>query len=200
MSQRNVCYFAFYHDTEPKSIADRYILTVGTKRFRCAEVWFLPAAEKNIVHDVTEKRLLLRFFQRHTEVDPFVFSFRRLEFEEETRNQKLSSGLVLLTPMCLPLVERAISSRTSSCTFFYSTLFQRYFSLCGSPSMWSSPRVLSFATSLLWMLRLTTEPGLLHMVLAMEACEGVWSLWLLCLSCNRGLGFSTPCLRFMFFS
>ena len=38
-------------------------------------------------------------------------------------------------------------------------------------------------------------PGLLHVALAMEAREGVWSLCLLFLSCNRSLGLSTPCLR-----
>ena len=40
MSQRNVCYIVFHRDTEPKSIA----------------------AEKEIVRDVTEKRLLHRIF------------------------------------------------------------------------------------------------------------------------------------------
>ena len=73
MSQRNFCYFAFFSTTRSPNrlrtwsseLPDRYILTVGTKRFRCAEVWFLPAAEKDIVRDVTEKRLQLRFFPRH---------------------------------------------------------------------------------------------------------------------------------------
>ena len=40
--------------------------------------------------------------------------------------------------------------------YVVSTLF---FLLSGSPSMWSSPRVLSCATSLLWMSRLTTQPA-----------------------------------------
>ena len=36
------------------------------------------------------------------------------------------------------------------------------------------------------------------MALAMEAREGFRSLWSLCLSCNRGFGFSTPCLRVLY--
>ena len=31
---------------------------VGAKRFRCEEVWFLPAAENQIVRNVTEKRFI----------------------------------------------------------------------------------------------------------------------------------------------
>ena len=39
--------------------------------------------------------------------------------------------------------------------------------------------------------------GLLHMALSMEEREGIRSLRLLCLSCNRGFGFSTTCLRIL---
>ena len=60
MSQRNVCYIVFHRDTEPTSIPDmvlrapsRNVFTVGGKSLH-AEL----AAEKEIVRDVTEKRLL----------------------------------------------------------------------------------------------------------------------------------------------
>ena len=38
------------------------------------------------------------------------------------------------------------------------------------------------------------------MALAMEARKRFRSLWLQCLSCNSGFGFSTPCLRVLFSS
>ena len=45
-----------------------------------------------------------------------------------------------------------------------------------------------------WLFTLTFFRTPAH-ALAMKAREGFRSLWLLCLSCNRGFGFSTPCLR-----
>ena len=60
--------------------ASRFFFTVGTKRFRCAEVWFLPAAEKDVVRDVTEKRLLHRFYFLHRDTEPNGFSTPCLRF------------------------------------------------------------------------------------------------------------------------
>ena len=69
MSQRNVCYIVFYHDTEPKSISDMVLRALRRKQFhyctkwcRCAEVLFHPAVLSEIARAVKEKRLLHRFF------------------------------------------------------------------------------------------------------------------------------------------
>ena len=90
MSQRNVCYSRFCtHDTEPKSIARHgppssqtdTSLRVGTKRASVARKYGSnPAAEKDVVRDVTEKRLLHRFYFLHRDTEPNGFSTPCLRF------------------------------------------------------------------------------------------------------------------------
>ena len=70
MSQRNVCYIVFYHDTEPKSISDLVLRAPRRKQFhyctkwcRCAEVLFHPSVLSEIARDIKEKRLLAPFAQ-----------------------------------------------------------------------------------------------------------------------------------------
>ena len=75
MSQRNVFYIVFYHDTEPKSISDIVLRAPRrkqshycTKWCHCGEILFHPSVLSEIARDFKEKRLLHHFFHRDTEL------------------------------------------------------------------------------------------------------------------------------------